>query len=164
VDGATSAGKVVVVYEVEVRQLEEQPTAVIRARVEEDRLGSWFAGSYGALATHLQSIDVATVGLPFARCAKDATGYDVEAGLPVAEPIAADGDIALASLPGGSAATTWHHGRFATAEPAYAAIDAWLEREGAERAGAPWEIYHGDAGSDLDETTWMTEVVQPFTD
>jgi effector-binding domain-containing protein len=151
-------------YEVEIRELTGQHTAVVRSRVREDQLGSWFAGSYAAIATHLQHHDVATVGRPFARCAKDSDGYDVEAGLPVAEPVPADGDIEAASLPGGPAAITWHRGSYATAEPAYAAIGEWLEREGRERAGAPWEIYHGDPSADLDETMWMTEVVQPVTD
>ncbi len=150
-------------YEVEVRELEEQPTAVIRSRVLEDQLGSWFAGSYGTLATHLQNIDVATVGLPFARCAEGVNAYDVEAGLPVADAITADHGIEPGSLPGGAAATTWHRGAYATARPAYTAIAAWLERHGCEAAGPPWEVYHGDTATDLDQTTWITEVIQPFT-
>lgn len=149
-------------YEIEVRELEEQATAVIRSRVGEDEIGSWFAASYGALAIHLQTIGVGTVGLPFARCAEDADGFDVEAGLPVAEPIRAEGEIEPASLPRGTAATTWHRGAYATAEPAYAAISDWLRRNGCERAGAPWEVYHSDSDTDLDEFTWMTEVIQPF--
>ena len=150
-------------YEVEVRELEEQPTAVIRSRVEEDQLGPWFAGSFGALATHLQSIDVATVGLPFARCAEGADAYDVEAGLPVAMAITPDNGIEPSSLPGGPAAATWHRGAYATARPAYTAIADWLERNGCEPAGPPWETYHSDTATDLDETTWITEVIQPFT-
>lgn len=150
-------------YEIEVRALEEQHTAVIRSRVVEDQVGPWFAASYGALATHLQNVDVVTVGMPFARCSSEDDGYVVEAGLPVEGPITADGDVEPSSLPGGSVATTWHRGAYATAERAYAAIADWLQRHGCERAGAPWEIYHGDTGTNLDETTWMTEVIQPFT-
>lgn len=149
-------------YEIEVSELEEQDAAVIRSRVGKDQIGSWFAASYGAIAVHLQTIDVGTVGLPFARCAEDADGFAVEAGLPVDEPIRAEGDIEPSSLPRGSAATTWHRGAYATAEPAYAAIADWLTRNGRERSGLPWEIYHADTSTDLDETTWMTEVVQPF--
>ena len=156
-------GKDTVVDEIEVREIEEQATAVIRARVSRDEIGSWFAASYGALAIHLQTIGVGTVGLPFARCAEDADGLDVEAGLPVAHPIRAEGDIEPSSLPGGFAVTTWHRGAYATAEPAYAAISDWLRRNGCERAGKAWEVYHGDASTDLDEFTWLTEVVQPFT-
>jgi effector-binding domain-containing protein len=150
-------------YEIEVRELDEQPTAVVRGRVGEDHVGSWFAEAYARVAKHLQDIDVPTVGMPFARCAKDATGYDVEAGLPVAHPIADDEDIEGAALPGGPAATTWHHGSYATAEPAYAAIAAWLADEGRETTETPWEVYHGDPSTGPNENSWRTEVIQPCT-
>ena len=149
-------------YEVEVRTVEEQPTAVVRARVDEAGIGTWFAGAYATVTTHLRQAGVATVGLPFARCAKDATGFDVEAGLPVEQPIEGDDEVLPLTLPGGPAAVTWHQGAYATAEPAYEAIAEWLDREGREAAGPPWEIYHGDASTGPDATTWKTEIVQPL--
>lgn len=149
-------------YEIEVHTKEEQPAAVVRSRTDEDGIGAWFAGAYATITTHLQQTDVATLGLPFARCAKDATGFDVEAGLPVEQAIEGDGEVIPLTLPGGPAAVTWHQGVYATSDPAYDAIAAWLEREGREAAGPPWEIYHSDVSTGPDEIIWTTEIVQPL--
>ena len=150
-------------YEVETRELNEQDVAVVRGNVARDVLESWLSGTFGTLATHLQTIGVAIAGMPFARYPnRSDDGVEVEAGLPVAQVVDHKDEVEPGVLPAGPAATTWHRGPYLEIGPAYEAIEAWLARTGVQPVGTPWEIYHSDPEQEPDASTWLTEVVQPY--
>ena len=44
-------------------------------------------------------------------------------------------------------------------EPAYKALETWVNEHGA-KAGDPWEVYFSDPSTD--PASWRTEIVQPF--
>jgi effector-binding domain-containing protein len=160
------------VYDIRVRELDEQPAAIVRARVAEDEVPVWCVGAYAHVINHLQGHDIPTVGLPFARCAKDEAGYDVEAGLPIPTPIldapegddgdGADGRVHGITLPEGRAVTTWHRGKYADVADAYAALADWVDEAGVEINGPPWEVYHSPPTTDPDAPEWDIEIIQPI--
>jgi effector-binding domain-containing protein len=133
---------------------------VVRRRFssDEDRR-SWIADGHGILTAHLQTIGVPTTGVPFVRVHPDRPGtVAVEAGVPVAERITPKDEVAPATLPGGPCAVAWHDGPPETADPAREAVAAWLERQGVEPVGPPWEHHHVDPSGAAPQT----QVVQPY--
>jgi effector-binding domain-containing protein len=61
--------------------------------------------------------------------------------IPVSEPVERFGRVEPDELPGGSIATTVHHGPYEEIRPAYDAIAAWVQEHGRRLAGPPREIY-----------------------
>lgn len=140
----------------------EQPTAVRRATLAQPELRSWFAETYGNVAAHLGAHGIPPAGHPFARYHMRTDGrFDVEAGFPVAHPIAGDTNVVPSVLPGGRVATLWHVGPYEQIGKIYTAITDWIQAQGGSLAGDPWEIYYDPPTGDSAE--WRTEVVQPYT-
>ena len=157
--------------DIKVRELDEQPAAIVRARVALEEVPSWCISAYAQVINHLQGQRISTVGLPFARCAKDEEGYDVEAGLPIQSSIhdaakddggGADGEVHGITLPRGRAVTTWHRGNYPDIGDAYEALADWIEEAGVETNGPPWEVYHSPPTADPDTPEWRIEVIQPI--
>jgi effector-binding domain-containing protein len=149
-------------YEIESRPLTEQPTAVRRATVMVDMMGSWLSATYAAVAAYLARAGAAMAGPPFARFAFHDRQVDVEAGFPVGAPIEGDASVVPAVLPGGPAAVTTHHGPYEGLEAAYKAVHAWLADRGCEASGDHWEVYYSDPAREPDSARWRTDVVVPY--
>ena len=150
-------------YDIETRELDEQDVAIVRGSVVPEVIESWLSGTYGTLATHLQRIGVAIVGMPFARYTRRGDdSLDVEAGMPVAEIVDHKDRVEPSALTGGPVAVTWHRGSYTQVAPAYEAIERWLARTGVEARDTPWEVYHSDPEPEPDASSWLTEVIQPY--
>ena len=126
-------------YEIEIVELQERDTAVFRGHVAHDGIGDFLGLAFRQVMGALGAAPV--VGPPFARYAVTADGFDIEAGFPVANPFPGSGQVAGATLPGGSVATTIHVGSYQGLAGAYTAIEEWLVAEGFEPADDPWETY-----------------------
>lgn len=150
-------------YEIESKTLSEQPTVVVRGRVNISDIGDWLGPAYAETA-RVAGRQIA--GPAFGRYRKveaDPPAFDAEAGFPVATRVEGSGDVEAAKLPGGLVAVTWHVGPYDSMEPAYKALTDWLSQHGARAAGEPWEVYHTDPTTDPDPMTWRTEIIQPYT-
>jgi effector-binding domain-containing protein len=134
----------------------------VRRGISSDELTSWAAGVFGTLATHLQRINVPTAGDPFVLYLERGEHLEVEAGLPVVEPITTKGEVRSSSLPGGPAIATWHAGRPEDLGDAFEAIEAWLERQAAEATGPAWVVHHPDPNAGSGAPSSMSEVIQPY--
>ena len=151
--------------EIESRELSDQPTLVMRTEATVEGIPEFLGRAYGATAAHVQSSSVEIVGPPFARYEMmngPESVFAVEAGFPVSSAAGGSGDVEASALPGGPAAATWHIGPYDAMQPAYAAIAAWIEEEGAATNGPPWEVYYSDPTTQPDPATWRTEVIQPY--
>lgn len=141
--------------------LEEQATAVIRATVAVADLPTWFPRTFATVVSAVERGGSRVTGPPFARYRERGDGgFDVEAGFPVSAPIAADGEVQPATLPGGPMVVAEHVGPYETMASTYAAVAGWLEAHGAVAEGPAWERYHSEPTTD--PATWRTEVVQPY--
>lgn len=128
-------------YDIEITELQEQQTAVVRGRVAHDGISD-FLGS--ALGQVMGAIGGEVAGPPFARYSMAEDGWDMEGGFPVAAPFPGVGAVEGSSLPAGTAVTTVHEGSYQELGGAYSALEAWLAESGYRPAGAPWEVYLND--------------------
>ena len=148
-------------YHVEARTLTEQPTAVARARLPVDGIGRWLPGAYEAIMTYLDEVGIAPVGPPFARYTFHGITADVEAGLPVAEPVTGRGRVVPAVLPGGTVAVTTHYGPYEGLVAAYDAVAGWMKEHDRQPDGPHWEVYYTDPSAEPDPARWRTDLVAP---
>jgi effector-binding domain-containing protein len=144
-------------YDVEVRALAPCDTAVIRTVCRLQDVGSVLPGIFQEVWHYLEAAEV-PAGLAFGRFTVAGGEIVVEAGFSTAEPVPGSARIQPGSLPGGEAAVCLHEGPYEQVEAAYNAVNDWLEREGREAAGEPWEVYL----SPPEETPPRTEVVFPL--
>ena len=128
-------------YEIRIETRPEQAAAVVRGMVATDELPEFLGSAFGEVGAVLARQSVFPAGPPFGRYRMLADGFDVEAGFPTTGEVAPDGRVEPLVLPGGDIAETVHIGSYSDISAAYTAVLSWLEGEGREPAGAPWEIY-----------------------
>ena len=132
-------------YECEVKELQDQPTLVVRTRTSVDKLGEVLGEAYGAIAAYLGELGEYPAGPPFVGYYnEDMQDLDVEIGFPVARELPGRGDIHASQLPGGRAATCLHVGPYSEVEPAYTALGQWMAENGYAPTGVAYEIYLND--------------------
>lgn len=148
-------------YEVVLRELVEQPAAVVCGRLTEAELPAFLGGAFGEVIGVLASQGVAPAGAPFARYKPVDGAFDVQAGFPCTGAIVAHGRVEPTTLPGGPAATTRHVGPYEGVADAYTAVQEWLAEQGREVSGAPWEQYLD--GPEVPPERTRTDVVFPCT-
>ena len=116
-------------YEIDARELAEQPTAVSSTTLAVRDIGPWLGSAYAAVASRLASEGAGPAGPPFARYRVLGGGrFDVEAGFPALKPIAPEGDVKASTLPAGPVAHTVHVGPYDAMEPAYDALERLDQR------------------------------------
>lgn len=148
---------------VEIREIEQQPTAVVRRRVtlaELQRIPDWLRETYEAI----QRAGIKPAGMPFVRTFEmDDVSHtmDIEVGWPVGAPFAGEGDIQPSSLPAGPMAVTSYFGPYDGIGAAYEAVQAWCAEQGKEVVGPPWESYFTDPNEEPDQSKWRTDVHFP---
>src|SRR5712692_757561 len=129
-------------YDVQLKEIEKQPTVVARGETTPDKLGETFAELLPEVSAYLAAKGVEPAGPPFGRFFDYTKDHvDMEAGFPVAAPAGGEGRVQPSELPGGRVAITWHVGPYTTLPQAYDAITAWMKERGLESAGASWEVY-----------------------
>ena len=149
---------------IEERVLTRQPTMVGKGILFLAEIGPWLTEVYDRVAAHVAHADGALVGPPFARFTPlGGTGsVEIEAGFPLAEPIAGADGLLASHLPAGPAVATWHQGAYESLEPAYRRLASWIDQHGAQPHGAPWEVYHPVDAAAADPSLARTEIIQPF--
>lgn len=146
-------------YAVELRDLVEQPTAVVCGRLTEAELPAFLGGAFGEVIGVITQQGRIPAGPPFARYKPVDGGFEVEAGFPCSGPISPSGRVEPSTLPGGGAATTRHVGPYEAVGDAYAAVQQWIAEQGLRVAGAPWEQYLD--GPEVPPEQTRTDVVFP---
>ena len=152
-------------YQIVARTLPEQPALVMRGKADAEHIGSWLAAAYRAVGDQAARTGADFSGPPFASYRAldtELCEFEIEAGFPVASPAAGGGAVAAATLPGGLAATTWHHGPYESLACAHEALDAWIVARGGSSDGPCWEIYYSDPVPEPDAARWRTEVVKLY--
>jgi effector-binding domain-containing protein len=150
-------------YDIEIKELSEQPVATIRTTTTPDKLSDLFGELLPEVDEYVHGSGIEHVGPPFGiyhEYAEDRV--DVEAGMPVSEPVEGAGRIGGRTLPAGRAAVTWHVGPYTTIAEAYRAVEAWIAEQGHTPSGPPWEVYWTDPGEEPDSSKWRTEVGYPI--
>ncbi len=144
--------------------MEDQETAAIRRRVDPDELPSWVAATQGIIATHLQSIGVATIGAPFLRVHELGSSPEIEVGFPVAERITPKDEVVPATLPGGPAVLYRRTGGFDVLADGLEAVDAWMQQRGVEPTDVPWVIGHTGPATGFAAAPEILDIHQTYRD
>ena len=148
--------------ETELRQLRPQPTATIRLAIAPAQTAATLDEVLPEVWSYLERRGTHPAGPPFSRWHLwEADRADLEAGLPVPAPVEGEGRVAASELPGGTVAVTMHRGPYDGLTDTYHALAAWMEANGHEQGGAPWEVYLTDPGETRDPADYRTEVHWP---
>jgi effector-binding domain-containing protein len=128
-------------YQVERVELAEQPTAVVRGLVPEEKIPEFLGGAFAEVMGVIGAQDLRPDGMPFGCYVPTSDGIQVEAGFPTSAPVEPAGRVLPSSLPVGPAIQVLHKGAYNAVQAAYAAAEAWLVDNGWEATGPPWEAY-----------------------
>ncbi len=152
-------------YAVTSRSNVGSTTVVRRATLHREDLSSWLSTTYSTIYAVLANHGHHPAGAPFALYhRRSVSGYEVEAGFPVASHVEGGAELENSSLPSGKVATTTHSGQLDDTYDAYRAIASWLDENNAERTGDAWEVYLTDPQMLTEPATWRTEINQPYRD
>jgi effector-binding domain-containing protein len=150
--------------EVEERELREQPTLVMRAKLSTEEIRTWLGQAYHDVELAAAERGATVAGPPFARYRAlddDFRSFDVEAGFPVSVALTPSGDVQSSTLPGGTVAMVTHIGPYEAMKTSYDALMAWVDRHDYVPEGPPWEVYLSDLNEESDPALWRTEIIQP---
>ena len=146
----------------ETRQVESQPILGIRATTTMDELSELMGSLFGEVYGYIQQSGQQPAGMPFSRYhSMDGGSVDLECGMPVASAIEGKGRIQTGELPAGTAATVSHFGPYDNLAQTWSALTEWMETQGLQPAGAPWEVYVTDPGAEADTSKWQTDIYFP---
>lgn len=126
-------------------EIEERPTyhtVSIRFRSPVGQLAQHFGEVYGKVIRHVEA--VGGVPLPLAYAAyhnMDMQNLDVEAGFPVANPIAGAGEVVASTIPGGLAAVCHYTGPYEAMSPAYDQLQKFIAEQGYRQSHPVYEWY-----------------------
>jgi effector-binding domain-containing protein len=149
--------------EAEIIELEETLTAAVRVECPPAEVGAGIEAAHHDIGMALAEAERRPVGPPFARFSEIGDDQVVfEIGIPIDGLFLASGRVEPLTLPGGRAAATIHIGPYRGLGSAYRALEAWLDSEGHEKAGLPWEVYLTDPELTPDEADWKTQIVWPI--
>lgn len=148
---------------VALRTLSPQPALVIRSRIPRSAIAATIGEHLGRIVPYAMGTGGALAGQPFARYPDFGIGMiTIEVGMPLAAPIAGEGEIECIALPAGRAAVAMHGGSYEQLPDTYAALERWIEEQKMAPAGAPWEVYVTDPADHPDTANWRTEIFQPL--
>jgi AraC family transcriptional regulator len=145
------------------KEIPEQAVLLIRRRIARSELTGMLAECFGTLFAHGHTKGLPVAGWPLARYVSMGPGlWTVEAAMPLASPAPAAGEIQPGSLPAGPTAFAVHTGPYGQLPDTHATIERWIEAQGYQVAGPPWESYVTDPAQHPDPADWRTEVYWPL--
>jgi len=153
-------------YAIRERQLAPQQVLSAGWNGPLGELGPAAGAAFTELVQHLKRAGASVTGPPMAI-------YDLEDGFreeaiavewcpPVDRPLSGAGRVSGRELAGGQAACTLNAGPFDSVGPAYAALFAWVEEAGRQRAGQAREVYLVGPRQTDDPRQFRTEVQLPL--
>ena len=150
-------------YDIEVRQLAEQPVASTTIPgISTDAVGAALHGALPDIFSHLESNGTPMIGAPVARYhGGRGDTLDLEIGIPVGGDFAETDTIRRGSLPGGDAIVAVHVGDYERLRDAIAALAEWRVANGRVAGGPYWEVYVDDP-STVPADQVRTELFEPL--
>ena len=144
------------------REIDSRPYLGIRAKAKVEELGTILGPLFGEVYGYIQQQGQQPAGMPMTvyHSMDDGT-VDFQCGMPVPAPMAGTARIEACELPSGKVATVTHFGPYDELGQTWGDLTAWMESEGLEAAGVPWEVYVTDPGEEPDQSKWRTDIFFP---
>lgn len=136
---------------------ESEPLALIteRQRMSVDDFGDYYGKIYQRIVKEKLKSSCLSLAIYYDEEFDPADG-DVELGVEILEKEKAD-----KVLPAVLCATTIHKGAYSSLPDAYGKVAAWIQENGYQIIGAPYEIYRKNAFNKLPTEEWETEIFFP---
>lgn len=151
------------ILSIERRDLSAQPFLFVRRKAGRHEIAAAIAEGLGKAFPYVMQAALPIAGRPTVRYLTSGPGlFDMQIGVPVAGPSAGEGEVEAGELPGGAAAVAVHAGPYDQLGETYAAMERWMEANGCQPGGAPWEAYVTDPGEHPDPSDWRTEIYWPM--
>jgi len=148
---------------IERRELSPAHVLIVRARCARHELSKTMGECFGKAFPYAMGTGVPLAGRPFTRYLSTGPGlFTIESGCVLAAATQGQGDVEAATLPGGGAAVAMHGGSYDTLSDTYAEMERWMEKNGMQPGGAPWESYITDPADHPDPAEWRTEIYWPL--
>ena len=143
-------------------EIEAQLFVGIRVQTTMAKIGEGMGQLLGEVFGYVQGKGVAPAGMPFTIYhSMEGDDLDMECGVPVATAIEGEGRVQAGQLPAGKVATVTHMGPYDDLKTTWGALMGWIESEGLQPAGVPWESYFTDPGEEPDQSKWRTDIFFP---
>jgi effector-binding domain-containing protein len=126
-------------YQVAIKQVEPQLTAVVRRRAGLSELSQVIPQACGEVWAFFRSSGLPHPGRNLALYFDDQ--INLESGVEVDQPFASDKGVFCSSTPAGQVATTTHFGPYERLGEAHNAIRKWCADHGHALVGPNWEVY-----------------------
>jgi effector-binding domain-containing protein len=126
-------------YQIELRAVEAQPTAVVRRRANCNELSRVVPQGCGEVWAYFRSAGLPKPGRNLAYY--PGTAGDVECGAEVDGPFPGNSAVVCSSTPAGLVATTAHWGPYDRLGEAHEAVRRWCADHGHALCGESWELY-----------------------
>jgi effector-binding domain-containing protein len=149
-------------YQVMEESRAETPTITVRVKTTMSTISDDIGRIYHQIFSYLEKVGAQPAGPPFARYHEMTDqGIDMEAGVPLANPLPGNEEVSSSTLPGGTMTVVWYIGPYGESMgSAYGAIERWMHDNGYVPAGGPWENYVTDPEETAPED-YRTEIVWP---
>lgn len=145
------------------REIQSQPIVSIRATTTMEEIKQVIGALFGEIMEYFTRNGLAPAGMPLTIYHEmDADRLEMECGMPVASPVEGTERVRPGELPAGKVATVTHMGPYEQLGQTWSALMKWMEEEGLQAAGAPWEVYVTDPGEEPDQSKWRTDIFFPI--
>lgn len=114
------------------------------------------------VVAHVKEQKGQIIGPPFTRYLSMGETLEIQAGLPLQDPIPSGDGVEVAKLPGGEALVTVHMGPYDDLNEAYGAIAKHVQANDLTPGATMWEYYWTDPQEEPDPANWKTEIFQPI--
>lgn len=149
-------------YRFELVDVPEEAAVFVGATCGHAEIGETLMRVLPQALDHAMGLGVAPKGPPFARyrCWRP-TDCEFEGGFTLPHAVRSGEGVASGVLGGCRAVHTVHVGHYSGLRDAHRAAMAWIEAEGLNVGGAPWEKYVTDPGEVPNAEDWRTEIFWP---
>lgn len=142
-------------YKVEVKESEEQILLTKRAKMSVEELGSWYGKIFEKIARERLTPNGVVMAI-YHDQEFDPAYSDIEVAVGIMERQKAE-----RILPARLCAVTVHKGPYSALPDAYGAIVSWINANGWQMDGMPYEIYRKSHMDNLPPEEWETEIFFP---
>ena len=145
-----------------IQEQPAQPALVIKAHTPVQEMSTTLGRIYGTILQQMGAAQVAPAGPPYvAYFNMDMENLEIEAGLPVAQPVSGDGEVLAVTIPGGQAAVCEYIGPYDGIAAAYEALTQFVAQQGGEPSGVSYEFYLNDPTENAPEDL-QTRIMFPL--
>lgn len=149
-------------HECKIEERSVQPTLSVRTRTPVAKLPDVMGPAFGQIMAYLGGQGAYPAGPPYAAYYNmDMDDLDVEIGMPVAQPLAGQGEVQASEISAGRVACTVHTGPYEELGKAYAALEQFMAAQNVDGTGVAYEFYLNDPG-EAKPNELQTEIVIPL--